>query len=94
MDWSINWEIIQTIFFGAVCGYIASRLLGGEGFGFLGNIFIGIVGGVIGSWLFNLLKIELMEGLVGNFISSVGGAILLIFLLKFLNTKNNRKRRN
>lgn len=94
MDWSINWEIIQTIFFGAVCGYIASRLLGGEGFGFLGNIIIGIVGGVIGSWLFNLLKIELMEGLVGNFISSVGGAILLIFLLKFLNTKNNRKRRN
>jgi len=94
MDWSINWEIIQTIFFGAVCGYIASRLLGGEGFGFLGNIFIGIVGGVIGSWLFNLLKIELMDGLVGNFISSVGGAIILIFVLKFLNTKNNRKRKN
>ena len=94
---SADWSIASTILFGALCGYIASRILGGEGFGCLGNIAVGIIGGLIGSWLTNLGNIPLPKGILGNFIASVGGAIILIFiieLIKYLQAKNRTAKRS
>lgn len=92
---SADWSIASTILFGALCGYIASRILGGEGFGCLGNIAVGIIGGLIGSWLSTLGNIPLPKGILGNFIASVGGAIILIFfieLIKYLQSQNRTGR--
>lgn len=100
MDWSFgtfDWSLVATIFFGAVSGYIASRILGGEGFGFLGNIVVGIIGGYLGSWLVKVAKVPLMEGFFGNLISSVGGALILIFfieLIKYMQRSNQTTKRN
>lgn len=100
MDWSIgtfDWSLVLTIFFGAVCGYIASRILGGDGFGFLGNIAVGIIGGFIGTWVVKIAKIPMIEGFFGNLITSVGGAILLIFfieVIKYLQRTNKSKTRS
>lgn len=95
----MNWELLWTLFYGAVCGYVASRLIGGDGFGLLGNIVVGIFGGFIGKFVASQLKITLLHGFTGNFVSSVGGALLFIFfleLIKYLirsNTGRSRKRR-
>lgn len=100
MDWSFgtfDWSLVATIFFGAVSGYIASRILGGEGFGFLGNIVVGIIGGYLGTWLVKVAKVPLMEGFFGNLISSVGGALILIFfieLIKYMQRSNQTTKRN
>lgn len=94
MDWSFSsfdWSIVITIFFGALSGYVASRLLGGEGFGFFGNIVVGVIGGFIGNWIVKLTKVPIVEGFFGNLIASVGGAIVLIFfieLIKYLQRSN------
>ena len=99
MDWSlssIDWSIVLTIFFGALSGYVASRLLGGEGFGFFGNIVVGVIGGFIGNWVVKLTGIPIVEGFFGNLIASVGGAIILIFfleLIKYLQRSNKQTRR-
>jgi uncharacterized membrane protein YeaQ/YmgE (transglycosylase-associated protein family) len=99
MDWSFgnfDWSLVATIFFGAVSGYIASRILGGDGFGFLGNIVVGVIGGYLGSWIVKVAKIPLMQGFFGNLISSVGGAIILIFffeLIKYLQRTNQGNKR-
>ncbi|MBK8700206.1 MAG: GlsB/YeaQ/YmgE family stress response membrane protein [Saprospiraceae bacterium] len=79
MDWSIVW----TILYGAICGYAASRILGGEGFGFIGNIVIGILGGVIGRYFFQKLNIHIPPAALQNFIGSVTGAVILIIALEF-----------
>jgi uncharacterized membrane protein YeaQ/YmgE (transglycosylase-associated protein family) len=100
MEWSfdpVGWSLIMTIFFGAVCGYTASRLLGGEGFGFLGNIVVGIIGGYLGTWVVKVTKIPLMSGFFGNLVSSVGGALMLIFfieLIKYMRRTNQTGRRS
>lgn len=100
MDWSfgpVGWSLIMTIFFGAVCGYTASRLLGGEGFGFLGNIVVGIIGGYLGTWVIKAFKMPLMTGFFGNLVSSVGGALILIFfieLIKYMQKNNLSGRRS
>lgn len=99
MDWSLSsmdWSIVLTIFFGAVSGYVASRLLGGEGFGFFGNIVVGVIGGFIGNWVVKLTVIPIVEGFFGNLIASVGGAIILIFfleLIKYLQRSNRQTKR-
>ncbi len=99
MDWSFSsfdWSIVITIFFGALSGYVASRLLGGEGFGFFGNIVVGVIGGFIGNWIVKLTKVPIVEGFFGNLIASVGGAIVLIFfieLIKYLQRSNRTAKR-
>ncbi len=87
MEWSLgtfDWSLVATIFFGAVSGYIASRILGGDGFGFFGNIVVGVIGGYLGTWVVKVIKIPLMSGFFGNLISSVGGALLLIFFIEVI----------
>ncbi|HRO08020.1 MAG TPA: GlsB/YeaQ/YmgE family stress response membrane protein [Saprospiraceae bacterium] len=79
-------NLLIALIVGAVSGYIASRILGGDGFGLLGNIVVGVIGGIIGDWIIREAKISMMSGIFGTFISSVGGAIVLLFLLGFLKT--------
>ncbi|MBK9733990.1 MAG: GlsB/YeaQ/YmgE family stress response membrane protein [Saprospiraceae bacterium] len=96
MEWSLgnfDWHLVATIFFGALSGYVASRILGGDGYGFFGNIVVGVIGGFIGSYLVKLAKVPMMDGFFGNLISSVGGAIVLIFILEIIKyiQKSNRE---
>lgn len=77
-------SILLILIIGAVSGYVASRILGGDGFGLLGNIAVGIIGGFIGDWIVREAKISMISGIFGTFISAVGGAIVLLFLLEFL----------
>lgn len=77
---------------GAVSGYIASRILGGDGFGLLGNIAVGVIGGMIGNWLVKVLNISMISGIPGDFVSAVGGAIVLLFMLDFLKSRSNSSR--
>ena len=80
----MDWHIIEVILVGAVCGYVASRILGGEGFGLLGNIFIGVIGGWIGSSLVQKFSVTIPSGFTGRIISTIGGAIVLIIILEIL----------
>lgn len=87
-------SILLILIIGAVSGYVASRILGGDGFGLLGNIAVGIIGGFIGDWIVREAKISMISGIFGTFISAVGGAIVLIFLLDFLKSfSGGRSRR-
>lgn len=97
----MNSHLLMTVVMGAICGYTASRLLGGEGFGCLGNIVVGVAGGYIGTWLSGYFKIHMMSGFFGSLISSVIGAVLLIllvevtkyFIIRNKSVRQNRRRR-
>ena len=94
---NIDWTILQDAFFGAVCGYIASRILGGEGYGCLGNIVVGVIGSVIGVWVVKVIKIPMMDGIIGRFVTAVLGAILLlafIEVIKYMQRSNQSSRRS
>ncbi len=85
-DWSMVWnrQVFFTVALGAVSGYVASKILGGEGFGFLGNVVVGIIGGLIGKWIVDIAKIPMLQGFFGTLISSVGGALILIFFIEIV----------
>ncbi|MBP6398900.1 MAG: GlsB/YeaQ/YmgE family stress response membrane protein [Saprospiraceae bacterium] len=85
-------QLIWTIIYGAICGYVASRILGGDGFGFLGNIVIGILGGLIGHKVFDWLNFDIQNKILSNLVSSVTGAIILIIVLEWLQAFTKKKR--
>lgn len=77
----MNWLWFCLI--GLAAGFLAGLIMRGKGFGFIGNLIVGIVGAVLGGWLFGVLNIErwLPHGLVGSLITATAGAVVLLFLI-------------
>ncbi len=74
MDW------LYVIIIGAVAGWLAGLIFKGGGFGLIGNIIIGIVGGFIGFWLLGKLGVSLGSGTISTILTSVIGAGVLLFI--------------
>ena len=71
----LGWLII-----GALAGWLAGKIVEGYGFGFVGNIVIGIIGACIGGFILPHLGIvPVTTG--GNFLAATLGAVILLFLL-------------
>lgn len=73
-------SILYSLLIGAVAGWLAGKLMKGGGFGLLLNIIIGIVGGLVGNWLFSILNINFMDGIVGDILTGAIGAIVILFV--------------
>jgi len=75
--------ILWVLIIGALAGWLAGMLWKGGGFGLLGDIVVGIVGALIGGWLFGVLGIFTF-GLVGTLIEAVVGALVLLWLARLI----------
>ncbi len=82
--------IILWIIFGGLVGWIASFIMNTDRQqGPLANIVIGIIGSVLGNFIAGLIG-ESGGGngfTIGNFLVSVLGAVVLIFIVKALQPK-------
>lgn len=72
------------IIIGIVAGYAAGKIMRGGGFGLLMNLILGIIGGVLGGWVFSLLGI-FTGGIIGSLVTSTVGAILLLWIASLFN---------
>jgi uncharacterized membrane protein YeaQ/YmgE (transglycosylase-associated protein family) len=77
-------EIIGTLLIGAVAGWLGSTLYKGRGLGLLGNIVVGIVGSIVGSWLLGELGVYPGGGLIGAILTGAIGAIIILFLFNLI----------
>jgi len=81
-----NWLWFTLI--GLAAGFLAGIVVKGHGFGILGNIIVGVVGALLGGFLFKLLGLS-ATGKIGELICAFVGAIVLLFLLKFVKSKGS-----
>jgi uncharacterized membrane protein YeaQ/YmgE (transglycosylase-associated protein family) len=73
------------IIVGLVAGILASLVLGGTGYGLIGDIVIGIVGSFVGSWLFRELHWSVpLQGLAGTILVAFIGAVVLLLALRLI----------
>lgn len=72
--------VIPGIITGLIAGYIASLLQKGHGSGCLVNLLLGVVGGMLGSWLFSLFGLGTYSW-IGEVIVSIIGAVILLWLV-------------
>ena len=66
---------------GAVAGWLAGIIMKGSGFGLIGDIIIGIVGAVVGGYIFSTFGISAGGGILGAIITGTVGAVLLLFII-------------
>ena len=50
-------NIIWFLLIGLVAGWLAGQLMKGRGFGIVGNMIVGVVGAVLGGFLFGMLRL-------------------------------------
>jgi uncharacterized membrane protein YeaQ/YmgE (transglycosylase-associated protein family) len=71
---------LYVIIIGAVAGWLAGQLMKGSGYGLIGNIIIGIIGSLAGSFLLGKLGVSIASGTLGDIITGVIGAVVILFI--------------
>lgn len=74
------------ILIGLVVGWLAGLIVKGSGSGFLLNIVIGIVGAILGGWLFSLIGVSATSWW-GSLITALVGAIVLLLIVGLFTRK-------
>jgi uncharacterized membrane protein YeaQ/YmgE (transglycosylase-associated protein family) len=73
--------VIGWIVLGLIAGYIASTLVNNRGEGLPFNILLGIVGAVLGGWLFNAFGAAGVTGFnIWSLLVAVVGAVVLLWV--------------
>lgn len=73
---------IAWIVVGLIAGWLAGMIMKGRGYGFLGNIVLGVIGALIGGWLGATMLGWGDAGFVGSVVLATLGAVVLILILR------------
>ena len=85
-------SILTWVIVGLIAGVLASLVMGGTGYGIIGDIIIGIVGAFIGGWLFSELGVSSpFGGLPGTIFVAFVGAVVLLFVLRLIRGGTRRR---
>jgi uncharacterized membrane protein YeaQ/YmgE (transglycosylase-associated protein family) len=78
-------DLLTWLVVGLIAGVLASLVMGGTGYGLIGDIIIGIVGAFVGGWVFRQLGVTSpFGGLAGTIFVAFCGAVVLLFVLRLL----------
>ena len=78
-------DLLTWCIVGLIAGVLASLVMGGTGYGLIGDIVIGIVGAFVGGWLFRQLGVSSpMGGLAGVIFTAFIGAVVLLLILRLI----------
>lgn len=80
--------LIYSLIIGGIAGLLAGVIRKGSGFGFFGNIVVGIIGGFVGNFLADLVGLRGDANLLGQILTSTVGAIVLLSILNFFGNKS------
>ena len=75
--------IVAWILIGLAAGWLAGQIMKGSGYGLIGDLALGLVGAVVGGWLFGLVASAAEPtGFFGSIIVATIGAVVLIFVAR------------
>jgi uncharacterized membrane protein YeaQ/YmgE (transglycosylase-associated protein family) len=73
------WQIV----IGTLAGWLAGQIMRGRGYGVLIDLLLGVVGAMLGGFIFGILGIY-AASLVGRLVVATAGAVLLIYFARRL----------
>jgi uncharacterized membrane protein YeaQ/YmgE (transglycosylase-associated protein family) len=78
--------IISRIVLGLIAGFIGSKIVNSEGQGFWLNIALGIVGAIVGGFLFDFFGASGVTGLnIYSMIVAIVGAVVVLLIYNAIN---------
>jgi len=77
--------IIAWIIVGLIAGWLAGVIMKGGGYGLIGDLILGLIGALVGGWLFSLiLPSAEPSGLIGSIIVATIGAVVLVAIVRLI----------
>lgn len=73
----MRYSLLGWLLIGLIAGWLAGKIARGQGFGCITDIVLGLVGAVLGGWLFVKLGI-LGGGLVYSLAAATVGAVIIV----------------
>lgn len=78
-------SVIGWVILGLIAGFVASKIVNRTGEGLLLDIVLGVIGAVVGGWLFNTFGMSGVNGLnIYSLIVAVIGAVVVLFVYHML----------
>jgi uncharacterized membrane protein YeaQ/YmgE (transglycosylase-associated protein family) len=68
---------------GIISGWLTGLVVKGQGYGLIGDLIIGVLGGVVGGSIFGLFGLY-ATSLIGNIIVAVVGGVVLVAIVRVL----------
>jgi uncharacterized membrane protein YeaQ/YmgE (transglycosylase-associated protein family) len=81
--------LLGWIVVGLLAGWLSGKITRGGGFGLLADLFLGLVGAVIGGWIFRQLGIY-TYGFIASLAAATVGALVLVAAGRLLAGGRNR----
>jgi uncharacterized membrane protein YeaQ/YmgE (transglycosylase-associated protein family) len=79
-------RLLWWILVGLIAGWLAGKVMKGKGSGPLVDIVLGMVGAIVGGWVFRLLGFYSTGRLVPSILTAFVGAVILLWLFRKLKT--------
>ena len=73
--------LIAWIIIGLIAGWLAGKVSHGRGFGCLADIILGLIGALVGGWIFTKLGIH-EGGVLGSLAAAFVGAVVLVSIAR------------
>lgn len=73
--------LLWTVLIGIIAGFLAGHVVKGRGMGVLMDLVVGIVGSILGGWLFSIVGLA-AYGLIGRLFTAFVGAVILLLLVR------------
>ena len=74
--------LIVILVVGLIVGWLAGKIVRGNGFGLVGDAAIGIVGALVGDWALHRFGVHFAPELIGLIINAAIGAVVLLLALR------------
>ncbi len=79
-------HFLYFLLIGLCAGWLAGQIMKGGSHGLVVDLVVGVIGAILGGFLFGLLQIS-AYGLLGQLVVATVGAIVLIALLRAFDNK-------
>ena len=77
-------DLLWLIVVGLIAGWLAGKLVKGGGYGIVGDIVVGVLGALVGGFLFEALGVSTEGGFIGTIVMATFGAVVLIVALRMI----------
>jgi uncharacterized membrane protein YeaQ/YmgE (transglycosylase-associated protein family) len=90
----VEWRrgLIGWLIIGLLAGWLAGKLARGRGFGCIGDIVLGLIGSVIGGWIFTQLGIVHSNTFLYSLAAATVGAVILVSIAREERIRRRGKR--
>jgi len=79
-----------SIVIGVIAGWLTGKLMKGGGYGFWGDLILGLIGALVGGWLSSiLLGVDLTSGFnLTTLVVSVIGAVIVVAIYRLVTRRS------